>query len=77
VNIALIAASLNECSINACSIQDVEDPAVIMRRAIALLNKMTLEKFDKLSAAFVDVGFTTEVCVTAINYTTCELSVFM
>jgi hypothetical protein len=49
---------------------------VIMRRAIALLNKMTLEKFDKLSAAFVDVGFTTEVCLTAINYTACELSVF-
>jgi hypothetical protein len=41
-----------------------------MRRAIALLNKMTLEKFDKLSAAFVDVGFTTEVCVATIVHCT-------
>jgi hypothetical protein len=53
-------------------VQNTEDPAVVMRRAIALLNKMTLEKFDKLSAAFVDVGFTTEVCVLfSIKKTAC------
>lgn len=39
---------------------DPEDPEKKIKRARALLNKLSMEKFDKLSAEFVNVGFTSE-----------------
>jgi len=37
-----------------------EDPEKKIKRARALLNKLSMEKFDKLSAEFVNVGFTSD-----------------
>ncbi|GAB5033175.1 eukaryotic translation initiation factor 4 [Nannochloropsis oceanica] len=39
---------------------DPEDPEKKIKRARALLNKLSMEKFDKLSAEFVNVGFTSD-----------------
>lgn len=39
---------------------DPDDPEKKIKRARALLNKLSMEKFDKLSAEFVNVGFTSD-----------------
>lgn len=57
-------------------LQDEDVPVLdadgIIREAVVILNKMTLEKFDKLSDAFCNVGFTTHELVERIIATLIE-----